>query len=173
MSGPARRLLTVIAAVGVLLALPSMAFARAEVIERVHDEIPLFIVLPDGTTTTSIFVSCAAGGEGELVDFAGMTLQLKLFVLSDGRGSVHYHLLINPAGVTGVGQTTGDVYQGTGMYREASGVRTGEDVAFVSNFRIIGPGPSNNYLEFLLVRTTVTPAGEITASIDRSSITCR
>jgi len=173
MARPVRRSLTIIAAIGLLFALPSIAFARAEVIEQVHDEIPLFITLPDGTTTTSIFVSCAADGDGELVDFAGMTLQFKLFVLSDGRGAIHYRLLINPAGVTGVGQTTGDTYQGTGMYREASGVRTGEDVAFVSNFRIIGPGPNNNYLEFILVRTTVTPAGEVTASIDRSNITCR
>lgn len=135
------------------------------------------------TTETSTFsfplpqpfvrlVPCAAGGAGELVDLSG-TLHLLMHTTVDGRGGFHARLLIHPRGVTGVGLTTGDIYQGTGGTQTQFNGNVGEENTFVDNFRLIGGGPDNNLLMHQTVHATVNANGEVTATVSNISVQCR
>src|SRR5258708_20352837 len=64
----------------------------------------------------TVFVPCAVGGAGERVALSG-TLHDLFHVTFDGRGGFHLDVHDNPQAVSGVGLTTGDKYQGTGLPR--------------------------------------------------------
>jgi hypothetical protein len=118
------------------------------------------------------FVPCAAGGSGELVDLSG-TLHLVMHTTVDGRGGFHSRLLVHPQGVTGVGLTTGDRYQGTGGTQTQLNGTVGKENTFVDNFRLIGHGPGNNLLLHQTVHMTVNASGEVTANLSNISLDCR
>ena len=86
------------------------------------------------------FVSCAAGGSGEIVDLRG-ALHLVMHTTRDASGGFHSLLLVHPRGVTGIGLTTGDTYQGTGGTHTQINGTVGTENTLVDNFRLIGPGP--------------------------------
>src|SRR5512135_867937 len=93
----------------------------------------------------SVFVPCANGGAGEVVNLSGDLHDL-FHITYDGQGGVHVKVQDNPQGISGVGLTTGDKYQGTGVTETEFNVKVGEEYTSVNNFRIIGQGPGNNFL---------------------------
>jgi hypothetical protein len=121
----------------------------------------------------TVFVPCAAGGTGENVALSGNLHDL-FTVTFDGNGGFHLYASDNPQGVSGVGLTTGNKYQGTGITLfDAQGTAGGTSVfTFVNNFRIIGSGPGNNLLVHENFHVTVNPDGTVTSFHDDFSITC-
>jgi len=77
-------------------------------------------------------------------------------------------LQFHPQGVTGVGQTTGTTYRGTGgtiyiTYPPSDG----QTHTVVNNFNIIATSPSGiSSIEHLVLHTTVNAQGVITATVD-------
>lgn len=136
------------------------------------------------TATTSIriplpqpfqrVVPCAAGGAGEIVDLSGMLHVLSHTTL-DASGGFRASHQSNPEGVTGIGLTTGDIYRGTGVTRRQINDEgtVGEERTVVNNFRLIGPGPDNNFLLHQTLNVTVNANGVVTAYVSNISVECR
>lgn len=92
------------------------------------------------------FVPCADSGSGETVELTGNIHTLITYTINNNNISWKSHS--NPQDVTGIGQTTGDVYKGTGVTQSSgkTSLQNGQAVAtFVNNFRIIGKGLAVNY----------------------------
>lgn len=119
------------------------------------------------------FVPCAAGGTGEVVWLSGNLHTLWHFT-EDGAGGFHVMSEVNPQGVSGVGEVTGDKYQGTGVTRFDFNARSLQmTTTFVNNFRIIGQGTDNNFLVHNNFHVTVNANGELTVVVDNFSAECR
>jgi len=61
---------------------------------------------------------------------------------------LHVKVHFQPQGISGIGQTTGDKYQATGVTQDEFGgsFANGQfEETSVNNFRIIGQGNGNNY----------------------------
>src|SRR5213082_3095488 len=87
----------------------------------------------------TVFVPCAAGGAGELVDLSGPLHTLITFTINGNNVSGKTHF--QPQGISGTGETTGDKYQATGVTQESfkGSFQNGQfGDTFVNNFRIIG-----------------------------------
>src|SRR5262249_59071292 len=87
----------------------------------------------------SIFIPCAAGGAGEVVDLTGPLHTLVSFTINENNASGFFHF--QPQGITVTGETTGAKYQATGVTQESfkSSLQNGQaNLTFVNNFRIIG-----------------------------------
>jgi hypothetical protein len=159
-----RRTVTLLlVALGAVLLLASPARGAAETFSD-NQRVPLEFF--------DVFVPCAAGGAGEVVSLEG-TLHIASHVTLDGAGGFHGTFHANPQGVTGVGQTTGDVYRGTGVSRSGFSGKVGEVLTVVDNFRIIGPGPGNNLLVHGVFHLTVNANGTLTVEVDQLSVECR
>src|SRR5437016_12506632 len=91
-----------------LLVLAALQISHAAVITNVS--VPVNI---------PVFIPCAAGGTGELVVLSGDLHVLVRFTRSKS-GGVHAAAHFQPQGISGVGQTTGEKYQGTGLPRTSS-----------------------------------------------------
>lgn len=124
------------------------------------------------TTSTSIpisfsqFVPCANNGQGEVVTVSG-TEHVLLIDNNNNNGKFQFQF----QGITGVGQTTGDRYQATGVLEETF---TARGFTENNNFFLIGQGPGNNLLFHQTLHITVNPDGTVTANVDNVSIdACR
>jgi len=119
-----------------------------------------------------VFVRCANGGAGELVVLTGKLHDLFHVTINGRRFVLKFH--DQPQGISGVGEISGDVYRGTGVSQgtTTSGV-TGFTDTFVNNFRIIGPGPGNNFLVHENVHVTVKANGTLTAFVDNFRAECK
>lgn len=81
-----------------------------------------------------------------------------------------------PAGVRGIGQTTGDKYQGTGVTRQdfnASTLAFPLVFTYVNNFRIIGAGRANNLLIHEVAQLMINANGVVTVARDLFSEECK
>jgi len=116
-----------------------------------------------------VFVPCANNGAGEVVTLVG-TLHEVFHIVFDANGRVHFKIHDQPQSVSGIGQTSGAKYQGTGVTQQQAGTNP---FTFVNNFRIIGQGPGNNFLVHQLFHVTVNANGNVTAFVDRASFECR
>lgn len=120
------------------------------------------------------FVYCANNGAGEVIELSG---QLHILIVSNINnqrvsGLTHFQ----PQGVQGRGQTTGNLYNATGITQEhfnGSLVNGQYTTTFVNNYRLIGQGPGNNYLIHQTLHVTVNSNGEATAAVDNTSIDCK
>lgn len=119
-----------------------------------------------------VFIPCAAGGAGELVELTG-SLHDVFHVTFTSSGAFRLSFSDNPQGITGTGLTTGDKYQGTGITRDNFGGRLGFEETFVNNFRIIGQGSGNNFLIHENFHITVNANGTVTSFHDNFSAECR
>jgi len=151
-----------LASIGAMLALLA-APARAEVL--INDSFLLNI---------SVFVPCANGGAGEVVDLSGPLHELISLTINGNNisGTTHFQ----PQGISGTGETTGDKYQATGVTEDHfnSSFQNGQfNETFVNNFRIIGQGPGNNFLVHENFHITVNSNGDVTTSHDNFSADCR
>ena len=123
----------------------------------------------------TVFVPCAAGGAGELVDLSGPLHTLITFSINGNNvsGTAHFQ----PQGLSGTGETTGDKYQATGVTKDTSfkvSFQNGQaQQTFVNNFRIIGTGPGNNYLVHEVAHITFNADGTLTVFHDSFSIDCK
>jgi hypothetical protein len=143
----------------------------------------MMIVIPahaavETNNTTDIalseFVPCAAGGAGEIVDLAGPLHTLILFTINGNNVSGKFHF--QPQGIAGVGETTGEKYQATGVTQESfkTALENGQaNLTFVNNFRIIGQGPGNNLLVHETLHITINADGSLTATHDNFSMDCK
>ncbi len=149
-----------------ILSLPILASAQA-ITNTTNRSIPTDILA---------FVPCANGGAGEFVQISGPFHTLFHTTISNSN-NITLKSHFQPQGVSGVGQTTGDKYQGTGVTQT---ITTFDDVDrfpfetnMVNNFRIIGQGPGNNFLVHETFHVTINADGETTAFIDSFSFACK
>ena len=121
-----------------------------------------------------VFIPCAAGGSGEVVTLTG---DLHVLMSSTVNGNnVHFSAQFNPQGISGVGVTTGEKYQGTGITRSDLNANVQDfpfTNTFVNNFRIIGQGIENNFVIHENFHVTINAGGRITAYIDDFSSECK
>ena len=119
-------------------------------------------------------VPCADGGAGELVLIEG-TLHIQQHItINDNRATIKSHF--QPQGADGVGLSTGDPYNATGVTQEVDTLPLTNGAAeftFINNFRLIGQGPNNNLLVHQTVHTTVNADGTVTSVVDNTSVECQ
>jgi hypothetical protein len=122
----------------------------------------------------TVFIPCAAGGTGEIVDLSGPLHTLISFTINGNNVSGYFHF--QPQGISGTGETTGAKYQATGVTLESfkNSLQNGQaNLTFVNNFRIIGQGPRNNYLVHETLHITINADGTQTVSHDNFSVDCK
>jgi hypothetical protein len=119
-----------------------------------------------------IFTSCANGGAGEAIAISG-TLHEVFHTTVDNVGGFHLSEQSNPQGVSGVGQVTGTKYQVTGGSPVEENLKASVEVTSVTNFRIIGQGPDNNFVFHGVDHFTVNANGTVTASHFSFKSECR
>ena len=120
------------------------------------------------------FVPCANGGTGELVHALGSLHQVFTTVISaTGKMTLRSHF--QPQGLTGVGLTTGDTYQATGVTQTTDQIGGPFPVVFslINNFRFIGAGPNNNLLIHEEAHLTINATGVVSVFVDRLTEECR
>jgi hypothetical protein len=146
------------------LTLSGVAFSQALAI-TVNQFVPFALLA---------FVPCANGGAGELVLVQG-TLHLQDHItINDNRVNIKTHA--QPQGAEGVGLTTGDKYQATGVTQEQDSIPLvggAAEFTFINNFRIIGQRDGNNLLVHQTVHVTVNANGDVTTIVDNQSIDCQ
>ena len=160
-----RKLITFTLALTLLiLSVAGAALAQALTITT-NDFVPFALIA---------FVPCANGGAGELVLVQG-TLHLQDHITINGnRASIKTHA--QPQGASGVGLTTGDTYNATGVTQEQDSIpiiNGAFEFTFINNFKIIGQGPNNNLLVHQTIHQTVNANGEVTTFIDNTTVECR
>lgn len=158
----ARRSLFLFASVVVALTCAATQPLQADVTTNIREPLAM-----------DVFVPCAAGGAGEVVSLTG-TLHLLIRATTDNTGGVHVGVHSQPVGVSGVGQTTGDTYRGTGVTQDEFNGRVdvGAEDTFVNNFRVIGQGPGNNFTVHQTIHITITANGDVGAVVDNTKISC-
>jgi hypothetical protein len=122
----------------------------------------------------TVFVPCAAGGAGEIVDLSGPLHTLISSTINGNNVSGRFHF--QPQGISGFGETTGDKYQATGVTQQTfkTSLQNGQaNLTFVNNFRIIGQGPGNNFLVHENLHINVNANGTLTVFHDNFSIDCK
>ncbi|WBY01184.1 hypothetical protein PE066_17220 [Ramlibacter tataouinensis] len=147
------------AALAVLCAIPT----HAEVVT--NDKVDV---------TLAVFVPCANGGAGEVVNLSGPLHVLTSFTINGNRirGMNHYQ----PQGIAGIGQSTGDTYRAVGNtsdYFNAASENGRFSLTFLNNFRIIGLGPGNNFQLHENVHLVVAESGELTSFHDNFRVECK
>jgi hypothetical protein len=121
-----------------------------------------------------VWVPCANGGAGELVELNGPLHTLITYTINGNNVSGKTHF--QPQGISGVGQDTGDKYQGTGVTQSnfKGSLNNGQyNVTSVNNFRIIGQGHGNNFLVHENFHLTINANGEVTTMHDNFSVECK
>jgi hypothetical protein len=122
----------------------------------------------------TVFVPCAAGGAGEIVDLSGPLHTLISSTINGNNFSGKFHF--QPQGISGIGETTGDKYQATGVTQQTfkASLQNGQlNLTFVNNFRIVGQGPGNNFLVHENLHINVNADGRLTVFHNNFSIDCR
>ena len=122
----------------------------------------------------TVFVPCAAGGAGETVDLAGPLHTVISFTINGNNVSGYFHF--QPQGIVGLGETSGEKYQATGVTQESfkQSFQNGQaNDTFVNNFRIIGQKSGNNYLVHETLHFTINSDGSVTVLHDNFSVVCQ
>jgi hypothetical protein len=120
------------------------------------------------------FIPCANGGVGEEVQFSGI-LHILFHVTENENGftvKTHYQ----PQGVKGIGAVTGDVYNATGVTQDTQSgrfINGSYTYNYTNNYKLIGPGPDNNWLVHENYTITLNANGTITVELDNYSIDCK
>ena len=123
----------------------------------------------------NVFIPCALNGAGEIANLTG-DLHSLFHVTQDAHGGLTVVSHNQPQGISGVGLTSGDSYQGTGVTRETYRVNLSGlpfTDTFVNNFRMIGQGTGNNYLVHQTFHFTINANGEVTGWADNFRVECQ
>jgi hypothetical protein len=145
--------------------LSSSVQANAAAVVNTNESIP---------TDLEIFIPCANGGAGELVTVSGFLHVTSSVIINGNHVRVKTHF--QPQGLSGLGETTGDRYNATGVTQdEFSGslVNGQFQETYVNNYKIIGQGTGNNYLVHETFHITVNAEGTVTTTIDNLSVECK
>jgi hypothetical protein len=121
-----------------------------------------------------VFVPCAAGGAGEIVDLSGPLHSLISFTINGNNVSGVMHF--QPQGISGTGETTGAKYQATGVTSTSfkGSFQNGQfNTTFVNRFDIIGQGPGNNFRVKETAHITINADGTVTVFFDNFSVQCK
>jgi len=121
----------------------------------------------------SVFVPCAAGGAGEIVDLSGQLHTLITFTINGNKVSGKQHF--QPQGLSGVGETTGLKYQGTGVTQTSftASLQNGQaNNTFINRFDIIGQGPDNSFSVHETAHITFNANGDVTVFFDNFKVDC-
>ena len=122
----------------------------------------------------TVFIPCAAGGAGEIVDMRGPLHTLISLTTNGNNVSGKFHF--QPQGISGVGESTGEKYQATGVTQQTfkTSFQNGQaNLTFVNNFRIIGQGAGNNFLVHETLHININADGTLTAYHDNFSVDCK
>jgi hypothetical protein len=122
----------------------------------------------------SIFIPCAAGGAGEMVNLNGTLHSVVSATVNGNNVTGYFHF--QPQDVTGTGQTTGAKYQATGVTQQSfkTSLQNGQgQLTFVNNFRIIGQGPGNNFVIHETMHITFNADGTMTVNHDNFTSDCK
>ncbi len=124
--------------------------------------------------TATVFVPCAADGEGEWVDLTGFQRVVRRSV-PDSRGGLHVTVAFHAMGVSGVGQTTGDRYQATGGSEHVFNASDAGAAEFttINTFFVIGRGRGADFLTHQLIHVTFGPDSLQVVNLDRVWVECR
>ena len=124
--------------------------------------------------TWTLWVPCANGGAGEMVVLEGV-MHTKFSVTNDGNGGFHVRTSSQPQKLQGVGQITGDKYNGNGITQTNDNVRGPfpSTYTYVNNYNFIGQGKGNNFQVHETVHVTINANGEITADTNNYRSTCK
>ena len=139
--------------------------------------VPVRAAVQENDTTNislTVFIPCAAGGAGEIVDLSGPLHTLISFTINGNNVSGYFQF--QPQGISGTGETTGTKYQATGVTQESfkTSLQNGQaNFTYVNNFRIIGQGPGNNFLVHETMHLTINANGTATVFHDNFSIDCK
>src|SRR6201987_4353402 len=139
--------------------------------------VPVRAAVQENDTTViglTVFIPCAAGGAGEIVDLSGPLHTLISSTINGNNVSGYFNL--EPQGISGTGETSGAKYQATGVTQESfkNSLQNGQaNFTFVNNFRIIGQGPGNNFLVHETLHFTINADGAVTVSHDNFSADCK
>jgi hypothetical protein len=121
----------------------------------------------------SVFIPCAAGGAGEVVDLSG-NLHVLITETINGNnvsGLMHFQ----PQGISGTGETTGLKYQGTGITSTSfkTSFQNGQaNLTFINRFDIIGQGSGNNSTVHETAHFTFNANGTLTVFFDNFIFEC-
>jgi hypothetical protein len=154
MSAPLLAFTMLLAAAGSVAAAPATTFTQVTIFT-----LPPF-VFDDPCFGEPVLIS------GDIHDLFHVTLT--------GNGTGHIQIEDNPQGVTGIGTVTGKKWQGTGVTRDdANFSAVPFNETFVNNFRIIGPGPNNNFVIHDNIHITVNANGTVTSFHDNTFASCQ
>lgn len=117
-------------------------------------------------------IPCANGGLGEDVVLSG-TLHVLTHITLSNSGNLTLKTHFQPQGITGLGQSTGAKYQGTGVTQDILHLSFGETYTLVNNFRMIGQGPGNNFTLHETFHYTVNANGTLTSLHDSITADCK
>ena len=121
-----------------------------------------------------VFVPCAAGGAGEIVDLSGPLHVLMSFTINGNNVSGVQHF--QPQGISGTGETTGAKYQATGVTSTTfqMSLQNGQaSETFINRFDIIGQGPGNNFRVHETAHITINANGTVTVNFDNFNVECK
>ena len=156
--------LTLLAALVATVAMSTSASTSAAVVTNEKD----------APFTSLVLVPCANGGAGEDVLIDGTVHFLVTSTINGNNISGKFHA--QPQGLKGVGQTTGDSYNATGVTQEhfkgslQNGLFTD---TFIIIFKLIGQGPDNNLLLHTNRHVTFNATGDGTVLHENTSVECR
>ncbi len=136
-------------------------FSASQVIS--HEQVPF---------AQTVFAPCAAGGAGEFIDLSG-TFDFLTLEVFPRFGMAVSKVQGHPHGVTGIGESTGDIYRLTGSSQDIMTLTPGETETFVNNDNVIGPGPNNNLKIQEVFHATVNAQGTLTAIFDHIRVICQ
>lgn len=138
--------------------------AKRTILNQIEEIIPFAVTR---------FIPCANGGAGEDVVITG-TAKFKLVEFLDGNGGFHGMFSFQTLEYGGVGQITGDIYQGVGG-KERQNIYIGPtgypySTNFTANYNY--HGPNSNFREKFHVNLVYNANGELTANFYSLSIDC-
>ena len=113
------------------------------------------------------------GGCTEDIQLSGTLLVVTSETQSPSGGLVtRYHF--QPQGISGIGLTSGDMYRGTGTTLDVTvqNPAGGSEFTYVDRVRLVGTHGEPTFSVSVTEHVTVTPAGDITASVNNASTTC-
>jgi hypothetical protein len=142
-----------------LLSAPGPARAQATA-TTTNLELPL---------STTLENPCA----GELIDFTG-TMHLVIQTVATPAGTFKATIHSNTQNVSGTGVDSGTTFRFKAVANttELSSVAAAQETTIIIEFRIIGPGPNNNFLLQETFHVTINANGEATATVNQISLKC-
>jgi len=127
--------------------------------------------------TLSAFIPCADNGNGETAVAIDPWVHLIIRQIVDASGGTHFSGMGHPIGNWNyVGQTTGDIYNATGLTRWVENTET--DWApytwtFVNSYKLIGRGAASDLRITQVEHYTWNANDVLTAEVSNVSVECK